>query len=174
MIRSAFLFSDAANASVEKAFGVGIDRNRNSSQLPSPIRLGELLNFCKQVSECSSHLFAEAFLFRLLARPYCKLFQPGVTATATGTWHWLSGSDPADSGLAQKQGSFVAVDWTEAEIRENLLRGGFLRATTNQHAFMYCLSFQEINNRLRQQSQSRRSMFELLMSGGPRFRAPRR
>jgi hypothetical protein len=63
-----------------------------------------------------------------------KTFRVRVTATAPGTWHWVSGSDPADSGLAGKRGSFVASEWTDAEKKENPLRGGFLRATENQHA----------------------------------------
>lgn len=63
-----------------------------------------------------------------------KTFRVRVTATAPGDWHWVSGSDPVDSGLAHKRGSFVATEWTEAEKQENPLRGGFLRATANQHA----------------------------------------
>ena len=63
-----------------------------------------------------------------------KTFRVRVTATAPGTWHWVSGSDPADSGLAGKRESFVAADWTAEEKKENPLRGGFLRATANQHA----------------------------------------
>jgi len=63
-----------------------------------------------------------------------KTFRVRVTATAPGTWQWVSGSKPADSGLAGKHGSFVAKEWTEAEKKENPLRGGFLCATANQHA----------------------------------------
>jgi len=63
-----------------------------------------------------------------------KEFKVRVTATAPGLWHWKSGSEPHDSGLAGKTGSFVAKEWTEAEKRENPLRRGFLQATPNRHA----------------------------------------
>ncbi len=36
--------------------------------------------------------------------------------------------------LAGKSGSFTAVEWSEKEKQENLLRRGFLRATANGHA----------------------------------------
>lgn len=57
-----------------------------------------------------------------------------VLATAPGVWHWRSGSEPADAGLSGKQGSFLAAEWTEAEMRENPLRRGFLQSTPNRHA----------------------------------------
>lgn len=57
-----------------------------------------------------------------------------VVATAPGTWRWRSGSDPADAGLAGKEGAFAAVEWSETEKQANPLRRGFLRATANQHA----------------------------------------
>ena len=63
-----------------------------------------------------------------------KTFRVRVTATAPGAWQWKSGSQPSDAGLTGKTGSFVARAWTEEEKRENPLRGGFLRATANQHA----------------------------------------
>ena len=63
-----------------------------------------------------------------------QTFRVRVLATAPGTWTWRSGSNPADQGLAGKSGSFVAVDWTEAEKQQNPLRRGFLRATANHHA----------------------------------------
>jgi hypothetical protein len=66
-----------------------------------------------------------------------RTFRVRVVATAPGTWRWRSGSNPADAGLAGKSGSFVAIDWTDAEKRENPLRRGFLRATANQHALTY-------------------------------------
>jgi hypothetical protein len=61
-------------------------------------------------------------------------FRVRLVATAPGNWHWKSGSEPADPGLAGKQGSFEAIDWTEAEKRANPLRRGFLRPTPNHHA----------------------------------------
>ncbi len=61
-------------------------------------------------------------------------FRVRLVATAPGNWTWTSGSDPGDSGLAGKSGSFTAVNWSEAEKDENPLRRGFLRATPNGHA----------------------------------------
>jgi len=61
-------------------------------------------------------------------------FRVRVLATAPGTWHWTSGSEPAVPGLAGKSGSFVAREWTEAEKNENPLRRGFLQPTPNRHA----------------------------------------
>ena len=61
-------------------------------------------------------------------------FKVRVTATAPGVWHWRSGSEPHDVGLAGKTGSFVAREWTEEEKQENPLRRGFLQATPNHHA----------------------------------------
>ena len=61
-------------------------------------------------------------------------FQVRVLATTPGTWKWKSGSEPRDSGLGGKSGSFVAKEWTEAEKQENPLRRGFLRPTANHHA----------------------------------------
>ena len=63
-----------------------------------------------------------------------QTFHLRLAATQPGTWTWKSGSSPEDPGLANKSGSFAAVDWTEAEKTENPLRHGFLRATANQHA----------------------------------------
>src|ERR1700690_3348402 len=61
-------------------------------------------------------------------------FRVRLVATAPGAWTWRSGSNPPDQGLTGKTGSFVAVDWTEAEKLQNPLRRGFLRATANHHA----------------------------------------
>jgi hypothetical protein len=61
-------------------------------------------------------------------------FHVRLLATAPGTWMWKSGSEPSDLGLSGKHGSFLAVNWTEAEKRRNTLRRGFLRPTPNHHA----------------------------------------
>src|SRR5690349_9745236 len=58
-----------------------------------------------------------------------RSFKVRLLATAPGTWTWTSGSEPQDSGLAGKTGSFVASEWSEQEKRQNPLRRGFLRAT---------------------------------------------
>ena len=63
-----------------------------------------------------------------------RTFRVRLVAAAPGVWHWKSGSEPADPGLAGKVGSFVATAWTEAEKRENPLRRGFLRPSPNHHA----------------------------------------
>jgi len=63
-----------------------------------------------------------------------RIFKVRVLATAPGQWTWRSGSDPQDSGLSGKSGSFAATEWSEAEKKENPLRRGFLRATANHHA----------------------------------------
>jgi hypothetical protein len=62
-------------------------------------------------------------------------FRVRVLAPAPGEWSWVSGSEPADPGLAGRKGSFSAVPWTEPEKAANLCRRGFLRATPNGHAF---------------------------------------
>lgn len=66
-----------------------------------------------------------------------QTFHLRLLATQPGTWTWKSGSSPEDPGLADKSGSFTAIDWTELEKTENPLRRGFLRATANQHALEY-------------------------------------
>ena len=66
-----------------------------------------------------------------------RTFHIRLTATQTGNWTWISGSNPEDPGLSGKTGSFKAVDWTEAEKLENPLRHGFIRASENKHALNY-------------------------------------
>jgi hypothetical protein len=63
-----------------------------------------------------------------------RTFRVRIVATQPGLWHWTSGSDPRDSGLDARHGSFTAVAWTAAELEENPLRRGFLRASKNGHA----------------------------------------
>ncbi len=60
-----------------------------------------------------------------------------VAATSAGTWHWRAGSDPQDSGVAERSGSFEAIDWSRQEKADNRCRRGFLRATDNGHAFKH-------------------------------------
>lgn len=66
-----------------------------------------------------------------------QTFRVRFVATAPGTWSWKSGSSPNDPGLDGKTGSFTAITWTEAELKENPLRHGFLRASANNHALDY-------------------------------------
>ncbi len=63
-----------------------------------------------------------------------RTFKVRVLATEPGSWSWQSGSEPKDTGLAGKRGSFQAIPWTEEEKLQNPLRRGFLRATPNHHA----------------------------------------
>ena len=66
------------------------------------------------------------------------VYRVRVVATAPGDWRWASGSNQqADTGLNGKTGSFTAVEWTEAEKRQNPNRRGFLRPTANGHALQY-------------------------------------
>jgi hypothetical protein len=62
-------------------------------------------------------------------------FRVRVLATAPGAWSWKSGSSPLDSGLGGKTGGFTAQPWSEADKAENTCRRGFLRPTSNGHAF---------------------------------------
>src|SRR5258708_402220 len=62
-----------------------------------------------------------------------RTFRIRLVAPTAGTWTWRSGSDPADSGLAGKSGSFTAIAWTADEKQKNPLRHGFLRANANRH-----------------------------------------
>lgn len=61
-------------------------------------------------------------------------FRVRLLATVPGVWKWQSGSDPSDPGLSRRKGSFTAIPWSEEEKKQNPLRRGFLRATSNHHA----------------------------------------
>src|SRR5215470_12761021 len=63
-----------------------------------------------------------------------RTFKVRLAATQPGLWKWTSGSSPLDSGLAGKEGSFMALAWNDQEKQENPLRRGFLRGTANGHA----------------------------------------
>jgi hypothetical protein len=64
-------------------------------------------------------------------------FRVRVVAMRPGMWTWRSGSSTNDAGLSNKTGSFTAIEWTDAEKKENTLRHGFIRATPNKHALMH-------------------------------------
>jgi hypothetical protein len=64
-------------------------------------------------------------------------FKVRLVATAPGEWRWTSGSTPSDPGLSGKSGRFSAIAWTDAEKKDNPLRRGFLRATSNNHALEF-------------------------------------
>ena len=63
-----------------------------------------------------------------------RTFKVRIVATEPGEWRWTSGSEPEDAGLDGKRGSFTAVSWSEAELKQNPLRRGLLRASKNGHA----------------------------------------
>jgi len=63
-----------------------------------------------------------------------QTFRVRLVATEPGVWQWTSGSSPSDAGLDGRHGEFRAEPWSEAELRENPLRRGFLRASPNGHA----------------------------------------
>jgi len=63
-----------------------------------------------------------------------RTFKVRLVATEPGIWSWRSGSSPPDEGLAGKNGSFEAVEWTEAQKQQNPLRRGFLRSASNHYA----------------------------------------
>jgi len=66
-----------------------------------------------------------------------KTWKVRVMAIESGAWTWESGSNQEDRGLNGKSGSFMAIDWTEAEKEVNPLRRGMIRADAKGHAFEY-------------------------------------
>src|SRR5690606_10920937 len=65
-------------------------------------------------------------------------FKVRVVATEAGEWSWRSGANHSDdAGLNGHTGSFTAVAWSAAELRENPNRRGFVRSTPNGHALQY-------------------------------------
>ncbi|MFA6508702.1 MAG: DUF5060 domain-containing protein, partial [Treponemataceae bacterium] len=60
-----------------------------------------------------------------------------VTATHGGVWKWRSFSEPFDPGLADRDGTFSAQEYTEAEKSENECRRGFLQPSSEGHAFQH-------------------------------------
>ena len=66
-----------------------------------------------------------------------KTFRVRVLATAPGTWSWKSSSNTGDPGLSGKAGTFTAIQWTDAEKKENPVRRGFLVPSQNNHALNY-------------------------------------
>ncbi len=60
-----------------------------------------------------------------------------VTATAPGTWKWVSGSSSDDPGLTGKTGRFEAVAWRGTERDENPNRRGMIRTSANGRHLEY-------------------------------------
>lgn len=67
----------------------------------------------------------------------CDLYRVRVLATAPGEWRWRSGASRADAGLCGERGVFVAVPWSEEDLRANPSRRGFLKLSENGHALTY-------------------------------------
>ena len=44
-----------------------------------------------------------------------RIFRVRVMALEPGAWSWVSGSNPPDTGLAGKNGSFQSIAWSEEE-----------------------------------------------------------
>ena len=65
------------------------------------------------------------------------LFKVRVMAKSPGNWHWTSGCSTGDPGITDKEGSFIAKEWSEGEITQNPNRKGMVSATPNGHAFQY-------------------------------------
>ena len=65
------------------------------------------------------------------------VFRVRVLATKPGIWSWRSGSSQEDSGLNGQSGEFTAVDWSETEKSANTVRRGFIKPSTNGHAFEF-------------------------------------
>ena len=66
-----------------------------------------------------------------------NVFKVRVTATAPGSWTYVSGANVDDAGLVGKIGGYLAIEWTEAEKQENPCRRGIIKASENGHAFEY-------------------------------------
>jgi hypothetical protein len=141
--RRSFLVS-SAGAALAQSLPVGA-MDKQSTENPEQWRVWEKVEITLTASHSFPNPYTDALVWVDLSGPGFnkrvygfwdgdKTFRVRMTATAPGTWRWVSGSDPADSGLAGKHGSFVAKEWTETEKNENPLRRGFLRATANQHA----------------------------------------
>jgi hypothetical protein len=66
-----------------------------------------------------------------------RIYRVRLMATAPGTWTWVSGSAPGDTGLSGRSESFVAVPWSRAELDQNPLRHGMVEPTPNGHALQF-------------------------------------
>ena len=60
-----------------------------------------------------------------------------LAATAPGKWRWSTGRETGDPGLDANSGSFMAIEWTEAEKEENINRRGFIRVSGNGRTLEY-------------------------------------
>jgi hypothetical protein len=66
-----------------------------------------------------------------------EIFRVRILATRPGKWSWRSGSNQPDPGLNGRNGVFTAVEWKDAEKTSNPIRRGFIKPSSNGHAFEY-------------------------------------
>jgi hypothetical protein len=66
-----------------------------------------------------------------------SIFRIRVTAVSPGTWSYVTGASVEDAGLVGKTGAYLAMEWTEAQKKENNCRRGIIHATANGHAMEY-------------------------------------
>ena len=117
-------------------------------QYPNAVHVWEKVEIELRAQFCYDNAYGDVDVWVQLEGPgfskRCYGFWDGenawrvrVMATAPGTWSWTSGSNQDDGGLNGQQGSFEAVEWSEAEKQANPLRRGMVRATENGHAFEF-------------------------------------
>ena len=69
-----------------------------------------------------------------------NIFKIRIVATLPGRWEWTSGSNqPQDKGLNNHSGEMNALNWTEAELKQNPNRRGFIRPAPGGHALQLSL-----------------------------------
>ena len=146
--RRSFVLAGAGAAAVgaaPKLFGAGAEADGARAGAAATIHLWEKQEISLEAQRDFENPYADVTVWVDLEGPGFRKrvygfwnggreFCVRVVATAPGGWRWKSASEPADAGLAGKQGSFDAVEWNEEEKKENPLRRGFLRATANKHA----------------------------------------
>ena len=55
-----------------------------------------------------------------------NVFRVRVMATQPGEWTWRSGSNQTDAGLNDQEGSFTAIEWSEADKAALPIRRGLI------------------------------------------------
>ncbi|MHC5055293.1 MAG: apiosidase-like domain-containing protein [Planctomycetota bacterium] len=112
---------------------------------PSPVHVWEEVEITLRAERAYANPYTDVEVWVELSGPgferRCQGFWDGgdvfrvrVVAAEPGEWSWRSGATVDDPSLAGREGSFTAVEWTEAELDANPCRRGFVRATANGHA----------------------------------------
>jgi len=129
--------------------GWGIPLPAQYEELPTVIHVWEIYEIVLTAAEEYDNCYMDVICWVELEGPAFSqrvygfwdggvTFRVRVVATQAGEWSWSSGSNQAgDSGLNNRSGKFLAVDWTVAEMEENPVRHGFIRPTSNGHALQY-------------------------------------